>query len=58
MRLVEAFEASESVVAVLRAGDGVILGVNAAFERSTGYRRDEVIGRLPRSGRGRLVSFQ
>lgn len=47
MRLVEAFEASESVVAVLRAGDGVILGVNVAFERSTGYRRDQVIGRLP-----------
>ena len=47
MRLVDAFEASESVVAVLRASDGVFLGVNAAFERSTGYRRDQVIGRLP-----------
>jgi diguanylate cyclase (GGDEF)-like protein/PAS domain S-box-containing protein len=47
MRLVEAFESSESVVAVLRASDGVFLGVNAAFERSTGYRRDEVTGRLP-----------
>jgi diguanylate cyclase (GGDEF)-like protein/PAS domain S-box-containing protein len=47
MRLVEAFEASESVVAVLRVGDGVFLGVNAAFERSTGYRRDQVIGRIP-----------
>ncbi|WP_146909510.1 PAS domain-containing protein [Arenimonas daejeonensis] len=47
MRLVEAFEPSESVVAVLRAGDGVFLGVNAAFERSTGYRRGQVIGRLP-----------
>ena len=47
MRLVDAFEASESVVAVLRAGDGVFVGVNDAFERSTGYRRDQVIGRLP-----------
>jgi diguanylate cyclase (GGDEF)-like protein/PAS domain S-box-containing protein len=47
MRLVDAFEASESVVTVLRASDGVILGANAAFERSTGYRRDQVIGRLP-----------
>jgi diguanylate cyclase (GGDEF)-like protein/PAS domain S-box-containing protein len=47
MRLVEAFESSESVVAVLRASDGVFLGVNAAFERSTGYRRDEVTGKLP-----------
>ena len=47
MRLVDAFEASESVVAVLRASDGVFLGVNSAFERSTGYRREQVIGRLP-----------
>ncbi|HBD19734.1 MAG TPA: hypothetical protein DC063_06425, partial [Arenimonas sp.] len=47
MRLVEAFESSTSVVAVMRGSDGVFLGVNAAFERSTGYRRDQVIGRLP-----------
>ncbi len=47
MRLVDAFEASESVVAVLRASDGVLLGVNSIFERITGYRRDQVIGRLP-----------
>jgi len=47
MRLVDAFAASESVVAVLRASDGVILGVNTAFERSTGYRCDQVTGRLP-----------
>jgi diguanylate cyclase (GGDEF)-like protein/PAS domain S-box-containing protein len=47
MRLVDAFEASESLVAVLRASDGVFLGVNSAFERSTGHRRDQVIGRLP-----------
>ncbi len=47
MRLVDSFETSHSLVAVLRASDGVIVGVNAAFERSTGYRRDQVIGRLP-----------
>ena len=47
MRLVDAFEASESLVAVLRASDGVFMGVNRAFERSTGYRREQVIGRLP-----------
>ncbi len=47
MRLVDAFEASGSLVAVLRASDGVILGVNSAFERITGYRREQVTGRLP-----------
>ncbi|PZO10812.1 MAG: hypothetical protein DCF27_00115 [Lysobacteraceae bacterium] len=47
MRLVDAFEASESIVAVLSASDGLFVGVNTAFERSTGYRRDQVIGRLP-----------
>ena len=47
MRLVDAFAASESVVAVMRAADGVFLAVNDAFELSTGYRRDQVIGQLP-----------
>ena len=47
MRLVEAFDSSTSVVAVMRASDGVFLGVNPAFERSTGYRREEVIGKIP-----------
>lgn len=47
MRLVDSFETSHSLVAVLRASDGVFVGVNPAFERSTGYRRDQVIGRLP-----------
>lgn len=47
MRLVEAFDSSSSVVAVMRASDGVFLAVNPAFERSTGYRRDQVIGKIP-----------
>ena len=45
MRLVDSFETSHSLVAVIRASDGVVLGVNPAFERSTGYRGDQVIGR-------------
>jgi diguanylate cyclase (GGDEF)-like protein/PAS domain S-box-containing protein len=45
MRLVDAFEPSDSAVAVVRVGDGTIVGVNAAFERSTGRGRDGVIGR-------------
>ena len=47
MRLTEAFASSESIVAVMRASDGVFLDVNPAFERSTGWRREQVIGRLP-----------
>ncbi len=47
MRLVEAFESSDSAVAVIRVSDGVVLGVNGAFERSTGRGRDQVIGRKP-----------
>src|SRR5688500_14996860 len=45
MRLVDAFAASGSAVAIVRASDGVLVGVNAAFERSTGHARDRVIGR-------------
>ncbi|KAA2285991.1 PAS domain S-box protein [Arenimonas fontis] len=47
MRLTEAFASSESIVAVMRASDGVFLDVNPAFERSTGWRREQVIGRIP-----------
>lgn len=47
MRLVEAFESSESMVALLSADDGRFLDVNAAFERITGYPRAEVIGKIP-----------
>jgi len=45
--LIDAFEASESAVAVVRASDGVLVGVNAAFERITGHDRGAVVGRLP-----------
>ena len=44
MRLVDAFEPSDSAVAIVRASDGVLVGVNAAFERSTGHGREQVIG--------------
>jgi diguanylate cyclase (GGDEF)-like protein/PAS domain S-box-containing protein len=42
-----AFAASESIVALLSAADGRFLDVNAAFERVTGHRREDVIGRVP-----------
>ena len=45
MRLLDAFEPSDSAVAIVRASDGVLVGVNAAFERSTGHGRLQVIGR-------------
>jgi PAS domain S-box-containing protein len=45
MRLADAFEPSDSAIAVVRAGDGVLVGVNAAFERSTGHGRATMIGR-------------
>ncbi len=47
MRLLEAFAASESIVALLHAADGRFRDVNPAFERITGHRRDEVIGKTP-----------
>jgi diguanylate cyclase (GGDEF)-like protein/PAS domain S-box-containing protein len=47
MELAGSFRYSESIVAVLRVDDGVFVDVNPAFERITGYRRDETIGRLP-----------
>jgi diguanylate cyclase (GGDEF)-like protein/PAS domain S-box-containing protein len=47
VRLVEAFESSESIVALLNADDGSFIDVNPAFERITGYSRDFVIGRIP-----------
>jgi len=47
MRLLEAFAASESIVTLLHAVDGRFRDVNPAFERITGHRRDEVIGKTP-----------
>ena len=47
MQLIEAFAASESIVALLSAVDGRFVDVNPAFERQIGHRREDVIGRLP-----------
>ncbi|GAB2502929.1 PAS domain S-box protein [Arenimonas alkanexedens] len=47
MRLIDAFAVSESAVAIMRAADGEFLAVNDTFERITGYRREQVTGRLP-----------
>ncbi len=47
MRLLEAFSASESIVALLTAGDGLFVDVNPAFERITGHRLEQVVGRAP-----------
>ena len=47
VRLLQAFAASESMVAVLSADDGRFLDVNPAFERRTGHAREQVIGKLP-----------
>ena len=47
MSLVDAFESSESIVALLSADDGRFIDVNPAFESLTGYARADVIGRLP-----------
>ena len=47
MRLLEAFSASESPVALMATGDGRFVDVNPAFERITGYAREQVIGRVP-----------
>ena len=47
MRLVEAFESSESIVALLSADDGRFLEVNPAFYRITGYTPEQVLGRIP-----------
>jgi diguanylate cyclase (GGDEF)-like protein/PAS domain S-box-containing protein len=45
--LVEAFESSESIVALLSADDGRFLEVNPAFYHVTGYTPERVIGHIP-----------
>jgi len=47
MRLLDAFASSESIVALLNAQDGRFRDINGAFERATGYKRDQVVGRIP-----------
>jgi diguanylate cyclase (GGDEF)-like protein/PAS domain S-box-containing protein len=47
VRLLEAFASTESLVALLSADDGRFVDVNPAFERQTGYRREDVLGRIP-----------
>ena len=47
MSLVEAFESSESIVALLSADDGRFIDINPAFEKLTGYRRADVVGCRP-----------
>jgi len=41
----KAFLASPDSVVITRAEDGTYIDVNQAFEETTGYRRDEVIGK-------------
>src|SRR6478735_8767410 len=47
VRLVEAFESSESIVALLSADDGRFIEVNPAFYQITGYTPEQVVGRIP-----------
>jgi len=47
VRLVEAFESSVSIVALLSADDGRFLEVNPAFYQITGYTPEQVVGRIP-----------
>ncbi len=47
MHLVEAFESSRSIVALLSADDGRFIAVNPAFYQLTGYAPGQVIGHIP-----------
>jgi diguanylate cyclase (GGDEF)-like protein/PAS domain S-box-containing protein len=47
VRLVEAFESSESIVALLSADDGRFIEVNPAFYQITGYKPEQVVGHIP-----------
>jgi PAS domain S-box-containing protein len=46
-QFVEVFGASPLVVTITRAKDDRYIEVNETFERMTGWRRDEVLGRTP-----------
>ncbi len=41
----KAFHSSPDYMTISRLSDGVVLDCNEAFERTTGYRRDEALGR-------------
>jgi PAS domain S-box-containing protein len=43
--LSKVFEASPEYIVVARASDGRFIAVNAAFERATGYRAEDAVGR-------------
>src|SRR5262245_24553067 len=43
--LARVFDASPDYIVIVRAEDGCFLAVNAAFERVTGYRAAEIVGR-------------
>ena len=47
MGLLAPFENAESIVALLGVDDGRFIALNATFERLTGYRREDAIGRKP-----------
>lgn len=39
------FDAEPNVISIIRLGDGVLVDVNPAFEKYTGYKRTEAIGK-------------
>ncbi len=44
-QLLRVFDASPDYIVIVRAGDGKFIAANPAFERITGYREAEIIGR-------------
>lgn len=44
-QLARVFDASPDYIVIVRAGDGMFLAANPAFERITGYRAEEIVGR-------------
>jgi PAS domain S-box-containing protein len=47
-RFRQVFRLSADWMIVVRAADGVIVDVNASFEKNSGYARDEVVGKTTR----------